>query len=147
MRISNNHPILFLGIISSIFVYFPNAIAACAGGCAISTGGGSSNNFMADPAANIDMSSFDDFVRDNIGNHQTTFHAKSISQDNTMKINSSLDLINNKNKSNYSLTVFPKISNLEGNTFDNKTVKLGNSGLLRRKLSTLALANFNNNMF
>jgi hypothetical protein len=137
MGISIKHMILFLVVVLSIFVYLPHAKGGCGGPCAVSGGGISSSSFMGDPAVNIDMSSFDEFVRDNLGDPKTALQAKSFLQ-NTLTTNSSLNQTSNGNASRNSL----------GNTTsDNRTVKLGASGMQDKRLSTLAFATFNNNMF
>ena len=71
--------ILFLVVMSSVFISLAYA-EGCGGACVVSSGG-SSYNFMSDPATNIDMSSFDEFVRDNLGNNKTTLHTESLSQE------------------------------------------------------------------
>jgi hypothetical protein len=131
--------ILFLVVVSSIFVYLPHAKGGCGGPCAVSSGGISSSSFMGDPAVNIDMSSFDEFVRDNLGGDpRTVLQVKSPLQDKLLTTNSSLNQTSNGNASRNSL----------GNTTsDNRTVKLGAAGMQDRRLSTLAFAAFNNNMF
>ncbi len=73
------HTILFLAFISFVFICLPHAEGGCGGACSVS-GGGSSYNFMGDPAVNIDMSSFDEFARDSLGNNRTTLVVKSLSQ-------------------------------------------------------------------
>jgi len=138
MRISIKHMILFLVVVSSIFVYLPHAKGGCGGPFAVSGGGISSSSFMGDPAVNIDMSSFDEFVRDNLGDPETALQAKSLLQDKPLTIKSSLNQTSNGNTSQNSL----------GNTTsDNRTVKLGAAGMQDKRLSTLAIAAFNNNMF
>jgi len=139
MGISIKHMILFLVVASFVFIYLPHAKGGCGGACAVSGGGGSSSSFLGDPAVNIDMSSFDEFARDNLGrNPQTAFQAKSLSQDKPLSTNSSLNQTSNGNASQNSL----------GNTTsDNRTIKLGASGVQDKRLSTLAFAAFNNNMF
>jgi hypothetical protein len=67
MGISIKHMILFFVVVLSIFVDLPHAKGGCGGPCAVSGGGVSSFSFISDPAFNIDMSSFDEFVRDNLG--------------------------------------------------------------------------------
>jgi hypothetical protein len=146
MGIRIKHTILFLAVISSIFIYLPCAKGGCGGACAVS-GGGSSYDFMGDPAVNIDMSSFDEFTRDNLGDHQTTLLAKSLSQDQPINTNSSLNQTSNNNASKTSFAVRPVINCLENTTPDNRTVKLGASGMQDKRLSTLAFTTFNNNMF
>lgn len=139
MGISIRHMILFFVVMSSIFVYLPHAKGGCGGACAVSGGGVSSSSFMDDPAVNIDMSSFDEFVRDNLGgNPKTTLQAKSLLQDKPLTTNSSLNQTSNGNASQ---------NRLGNTTSDNRTVKLGASGMQDKRLSTLAFATFNNNMF
>ncbi len=88
IRIKNT--ILFLVVISSVFISIPYARGGCGGSCAVSSGG-SSFDFMSDRSVNMDMSSFDEFYRDNLGDHQTTLQAKSLSQDKTSNTNSSVN--------------------------------------------------------
>jgi hypothetical protein len=138
MGFSIKHMILFFVVLSSIFVYLPHAKGGCGGPCAVSGGGISSSSFMGDPAVNIDMSSFDEFVRDNLGDPRTVLEVKSPLQDKLLTTNSSLNQTSNGNASQNSL----------GNTTsDNRTVKLGESGMQDKRLSTLASAIFNRNMF
>jgi len=139
MGIGIRHMILFLVVVSSIFVYLPHVKGGCGGSCAVSGGGISSSSFMGDPAVNVDMSSFDEFVRDNLGGDpRTTLQAKSPLQDKLLIINSSLNQTSNGNASQNSM----------GNTTsDNRTVKLGASGIHDKRLSTLASSIFNRNMF
>jgi len=129
MGISIKHTILFLVVISSVFISLPEVKGGCAGGCAVSGGGGSSSSFMGDPAVNIDMSSFDEFVRDNLGG------------------NSSLNQTSNGNSSQSSFVVMPLTNNMVNTTSDNRTVKLGGFGMQDNRLSTLTSAAFNNNIF
>jgi hypothetical protein len=130
MGISIRHTILFLVVMSSVFIYLPQAKGGCAGGCSVSGDGGSSSNFMSDPAVDIDMSSFDEFVRDNLGGDpQTTLQAKSLSQYEPLNTNSSSNQTSNGNASQDSIVV-PTVINSQGNTTsDNGTVKLGASGM------------------
>jgi hypothetical protein len=145
MGISIKHTILFLVVISSVFIYLPLAKGGCAGGCAVSGGGGSSSSFMGDPAVNIDMSSFDEFVRDNLGgNPQTTLQAKSLSQDKPFSTNSSRNETSNYNESQNNSVVSPVINSQENASSDIKTVKLGASGMQDKRLSTLVFTAFNN---
>jgi hypothetical protein len=143
------HTILFLMAMSSIFFCLPHA-KGCGGVCVV--GGGSSYDFMGDPAVNIDMSSPDEFIRDNLGNHQTTLSVKSLSQEPLPNANSSLNQTNKGNVSQNSTAVL-RVINSKGNmttdnmTSDNKIIKLGASGMQDKRLSTLAFATFNNNMF
>ncbi len=139
--------ILFLVVMSSVFICLPHAKGGCGGACAVSSGGDSSYNFMGDPAVTIDMSSFDEFVRDNLGDHQTTLQVKSLSQDTLSNTTSSLSQTGNGSASQNSLVVRPAINSFGNTTSDNRTVKLGASGIQDKRLSTLAFATFNNNMF
>jgi hypothetical protein len=148
MGISIRHTILFLVIISSVFIYLPQAKGGCAGGCSVSGGGGSSSNFMSDPAVNIDMSSFDEFVRDNLGSDpQTTLQAKSLSQYEPLNSNSSSNQTSNGSASQNSFAVSPAINSSGNTTSNNGTVKLGTTGMQDKRLSTLVFTAFNNNMF
>jgi len=147
MGISIRHAILFLVVISSVFISLPQAKGGCAGGCAVSGGGGASSSFMGDPAVNIDMSSFDEFVRDNLGSDpRVALHAKSVTQD-TLLNNSSLNQTGNGNSSLNSFAVMPLTNDTVNTTSDNGAVKLGASGMQDNGLATLAFAAFNNNMF
>jgi hypothetical protein len=140
MGISIRHMILFLVVVSSIFVYLPHAKGGgCGGPCSVSGGGISSSSFMGDPAVNIGMSSFDEFVRDNLGGDpRTTLQAKSPLQDELLTTNSSLNQTSNGNAS---------WNGLGNTTSDNRTFKLGASGTQDKRLSTLASVIFNSNMF
>ena len=144
IRIKNT--ILFLVVISSVFICIPHARGGCGGSCAVS-GGGSSFDFMADRSVNMDMSSFDEFYRDNLGDRQTSLQAKSLSQDKTLNTNSSVNQTSNGNASQNRIVVPNTINIQENTTSGNGTVKLGASGMQDKRLSTLALTTFNNNMF
>ncbi len=146
MGIRFRHSILFLLVLSSIAIYLPHARGGCGGG-PCSVGGGSSYDFLGDPAVNMDMSSFDEFARDNLGNHQTTLPAKSLSQETLSNNNSSLNQTNKGNVSQNSSAVSRVIDSPINTTSDNTTVKLGALGMQDKRLSTLALTTFNNNMF
>lgn len=120
MGIGISHAILSLIVISSFFVSLPEADGGCSGGCSISGGGGvSSTSFMGDRAVDIEMSSFDEFVRDKLGS------------------NSSLNQTGNGNSSQNSSAAM--ISS------DNGTIKLGAVAMKESRQSTLAFAVFNNN--
>jgi hypothetical protein len=143
MGISVKHTILFLVVISSVFICLPYARGGCGGSCAVS-GGGSSYDFMADPSVNMDMSTFDEFYRNNLGNNQTTLHTKSFSTETLSNSNSTVNQTRNGNASQNNINVI----NSRGNTTsDSGIVKLGASGMQDKRLSTLAFAAFNNNMF
>jgi len=146
MGISIKHTILYLVVISSFFISLPDVKGGCAGGCSVSGGGGSSTSFMGDRATNIDMSSFDEFIRDNLGsNPAATLQVKSLSQDTRLSSNSSLNQTGNGNSSQNSSAVMPLTNSTENATSDNGPIKLG--ALEMHKLSTLTSAAFNNNMF
>jgi hypothetical protein len=103
---------------------------------------------MGDPAVNIDMSSFDEFVRDNLGGDpQTTLRTKSLSQYEPLNSNSSSNQTSNGNASQNSFVASPAINSSGNTTSDNGTVKLGASGMQDKRLSTLVFTAFNNNMF
>lgn len=139
--------ILFLLVMSCFAIYLPHA-RGCGGACSL--GGGSSYDFLGDPAVNIDMSSPDEFVSDNLGNHQAILSVKSLSQKTTSNGNSSLNQTNRGNVSLNSSAVLGTIKSPENRTSDNETnriVKLGASGMQNKGLSTLAFGTLNNNMF
>lgn len=95
---------------------------------------------MGDRAFSIGMSSFDEFVRDNVG--QTSLSTKSISADDPLSDNLSLN-----QTSNASLTdvdVLPAINSSEYTTSDSETVNLGASGIQDTRVSTLVFTTFNN---
>jgi hypothetical protein len=140
-----NYTILFLVVISSAFISLAYA-AGCGGACVIS-GGGSSYNFMGDPAVNMDMSSFDEFVRDNIGNNQTTLHTKSLSQEILSNAESSLNQTSNGNVGQNISEIGHVTNRPRYTTLDNKTVKLGASDMQDKRLSTQAYTTSNNFMF
>jgi hypothetical protein len=128
--------ILFL-VVASAFATLPCMGGGCGASCAVS--GGSSYNFMGDRAFSIGMSSFDEFVRDNVG--QTSLSTKSLSSDDPLIANSSMN-----QTSNASLTdvdVLPAI-NSRNMTSDTGTVKLGASGAQDTRLSTLVFTTFDN---
>ena len=146
MGISTRHAILFLLVLSSMAIYLPHARGGCGGGhCSV--GGGSSYDFLGDPAVNMDMSSPDDFVRDNLGNSQTMLSTQSLSQKTSTNNSSSLNQTDKGNVSQNSSAVNHVIDSPLNTTSDNTTVKLGVSGMHDKKLSTLALTVFNSNMF
>lgn len=144
MGIGFRHSILFLLVLSSIAIYLPHARGGCGGGpCSV---GGASYDFLGDPAVNMDMSSFDEFARDNLGNHQTILPAKSLSQE-TLSNTTSINQTNKGNVSQNSSAVSRVIDSQVNTTTDNMPVKLGASGMQNKRLSTLAFTAFDNNMF
>jgi hypothetical protein len=132
--------ILFLVVMSSVFIGFAYA-EGCGGACVVS-GGGSSYNFMGDPATNIDMPSFDEFVRDNLGNNQTTLHTTSLSS-GTLSNNQT----SNGKASQNATEVGYVIKSPGYTTLDNRTVKLGALSMQDKGQSTLAYATSNSFMF
>ena len=81
-------------VAASAFATLPCMGGGCGASCAVS--GGSSYNFMGDRAFSIGMSSFDEFVRDNVG--QTSLSAKSLSADDSSSENSSLNQTGNSSQ-------------------------------------------------
>ena len=141
---SVKHTIFILVVISFVIICFPYARGGCGGSCAVSSGG-TSSDFMADPSVNMDMSTFDEFYRDNLGDQQTTLQAKSLSQDKPLNTNSTVNQTSRVNASQNSIVV-PAAINNQGNTAsDNGTVKLGSSGMQDKRLQNLAFNAFNNN--
>lgn len=118
----------------------PCVDASCSGSCSVS--GGSSYNFMSDPAFNIGMSSFDEFIRDGLG--RTYLSRKPLSVDDPLSNNSSLNRTADDNSSQSGFGTLPVINNPAIATSDNSTVKLGASGMQDRRVSTLVFAAFNN---
>jgi len=101
---------------------------------------------MGDRATNIDMSSFDEFVRDKLdSNPGATLQAKSLSQYTKLSTNSSLNQTSNSNSSQNSSTTIPVDNNPTNTTSDNRTIKLGAFGMQDSRLSTPAFSIFNNN--
>ena len=145
MGIGFRHSILILLVLSSIAIYLPYARGGCGRG-PCSLGGGSSYDFLGDPAVDIDMSSFDEFARDNLGNHQTILPAKSLSQE-TLSNTTSINQTNKGNVSQNSSAVSNVIDSQVNTTTDNTPVKLGASGMQDKRLSTLAFTAFDNNIF
>ena len=145
ISISVKHTIFILVVISFVIICFPYARGGCGGSCAVS-GGGSSSDFMADPSVNMDMSTFDEFYRDNLGDQQTTLQAKSLSQDKPLNTNSTVNQTSRVNASQNSIVVPAAINNQGNAASDNGTIKLGSSGMQDKRLQNLAFNAFNNNM-
>ena len=145
MGIGFRHTILILLVLSSIAIYLPHAKGGCGRG-PCSLGGGSSYDFLGDPAVDIDMSSYDEFARDNLGNHQTILPAKSLSQE-TLSNTTFINQTNKGNVSQNSSAVSNVIDSQVNTTTDNTPVKLGASGMQDKRLSTLAFTAFDNNIF
>ena len=140
MGIGIKHMILLLAVMSSAFISLPYAEGGCGGSCGLSSGG-SSYNFLDDPGFSIDMSSFDEFMRDNLGD-QTTLNAKSLSQDLPSDANSSLNQTDNGNASQNGFAVGPATDSSANTTSDTGAIKLGASGMQDKRVSTLAFAIF-----
>jgi len=133
--------ILALLFFSSAFFCIPYAKGGCAGSCSASCGG-SSYNFLGDSEFNVDMSSFDEFMRDNLDD-QTTLNAKSVSQDGASDANLSLNQSGNGNASQNDFAVRPVTDSSANTTSDNRTIRLGASGMQDKTVSALAFAAFN----
>lgn len=148
MGISKRHVILFLLVVSSFAIYLPHAGGCGPGPCSL----GGSYDFLGDPAVSIDMPSYDEFVRDNLGNNQPSLSTKSVSQKAPTNNSSSLNQTISGNLSQNSSEAL-RVINDSGNmtsrnaTSANTPVKLGGSGTQDKRLTTLALTTFNNNMF
>lgn len=157
MAVDARQAVLFLVLVpslvlmSSAFICLQRA-EGCAGGCAVSGGGESSYNFMGDRAVDMDMPGFDEFVRDNVGNHQTTLRTGPLSRKTLSNASSTLNQTAKGNVSQNSSTLCGAVNSPGNATFDNRkvklerTVKLGASGARDGGLSTLAFTAFNNNM-
>jgi len=141
MGIGIKHMILLLAVMSSAFISLPYAEGGCGGSCGLSSGG-SSYNFLDDPGFSVDMSSFDEFMRDNLGD-QTTLNAKSLSQDPLLDANSSINQTDNGNASQNGFAVVPATDSSANTTSDTGAIKLGASGMQDKRVSTLAFAIFN----
>ena len=124
-------------VAASAFATLPCMGGGCGASCAVS--GGSSYNFMGDRAFSIGMSSFDEFVRDNVG--QTSLSAKSLSADNPSSANSSLNQTSNLSQTE--VEALPAINSSGNMTSDNGAVKLGASGIQDTEVSTLVFTTFN----
>ncbi len=149
MAVDARHAVLFLVLVSSLVLMSSAFIClqraeGCAGGCAVSGGGESSYNFMGDRAVDMDMPNFDEFVRDNLGNHQTTLRAGSPSRKTLSNTSSTLNQTGEGNASQNSSALSSAINSPENATLDNRTVKLG---ARNARLSPLVFTAFNNNMF
>jgi len=94
----------------------------------------------------MDMASFNEFARDNLGTHQTTLRAIPLSHETMPKANSSINLTCNGNMSQNCSAVSSVINGPGNTTSDNKTVKLGASGMQDNRASSMVFAAFNNNM-
>lgn len=141
MGIGIKHMILLLAVVSSAFISLPYAEGGCGGSCGLSSGG-SSYNFLDDPGFSVDMSSFDEFMRDNLRD-QTTLNAKSLSQDPLLDANSSINQTDNGNASQNGFAVVPATGSSANTTSDTGAIKLGASGMQDKRVSTLAFAIFN----
>jgi hypothetical protein len=153
MGIGVRHTILFLLVVSSVAIYLPHAGGCGPGPCSL----GGSYDFLGDPAVSIDMPGYDEFVRDNLGNNQPLLSTKSVSQKAPTNNSSSLNQTisgNVSQNSSAALRVIDSPVNTTSNntksdnaTSDSKIVKLGASGTQDKRLTTMALTTFDNNMF
>jgi len=141
MRISITQAMLVLTI-STAFICLSHA--SCSGSCAISSGGGTSYDFLGDPSFDLNMDTFNDFVSNNLG--QTSLSTQSISSE-AQSINSSLNQNNSGNVSLNNITAYNATDNPENKTSDNTVVKLGDTSTQDVRRSTFASTIFDNNMF
>ncbi len=125
-------------VAASALATLPCMGGSCGASCAVS--GGSSYNFMGDRAFSIGMSSFDEFVRDNVD--QTSLSAKSLSADDSSSGNSSLNQTSNASLAD--IEVLPGINSSGTTTPDNGTVRVGASGAQDTRLSTQVFTTFHN---
>ena len=109
----------------------------CGGACAI---GGGSYDFLGDPVVNMDMSSYDEFLRDDLDNDQTTLNMESLSS-GTLSNNQTSNVNASQNASDMGDAINSQAP------LDNRTVKLGASGVQDHRPSTLAYATSNSFMF
>jgi hypothetical protein len=137
MGITVRDAILFL-IISSAFIGHAHA-RSCGGACSI--GGSSSYDFLGDPSSNVDMDTFDDFVRDKLG--QTSLSTKSIPLEAPLT-NLSINQTDQGNVSLNSTKTYNITDNPGNGTSGNTTVILGASGKQDERISSLAFTIFNN---
>jgi len=146
MRISITQAILVITI-STAFICLSHA--SCSGSCSISSGGGTSSDFLGDPSFDPNMDTLNDFVSNSIG--QTPLFVQSIMPE-AQSNNSSLNQTNRGNVSLNNNTEYNS-SNITANqgkgTSNNTTVKLGGSATKDVKQSAFASTIFenNNNMF
>lgn len=141
MEIGIKHMILLLAVMSSAFIYLAYADGGCSGSCGLSSGG-PSYNFLDDRGFSADMSSFDEFMRDNLGD-QATLNAKSLSQVMPSDANSSINQTDNGNASQDGFAVGPATDSSANTTSDTGAIKLSASGIQDKRVSTLAFAIFN----
>lgn len=141
MGISIRQMVLLLLVVSSVFVSLPYAKGGCSGSCSIS--GGASYDFLGDPGFNPDMSSFDEFMRDNLDD-QSTLNTKSVSQNDTQTVNSSINQSIDDNSRKNGIAVSPSTNSSTNTTADKETIKLGSIGMQDKRASSMAFAAFNN---
>jgi hypothetical protein len=142
MGLGIKRTILFLIIIFSVLV--GQSYSKCGGGSGLA--GGSSYNFLGDRAVDMDMPSFDEFIRDNIDNHQSTLPAKILSQSTMSNTNPSINQTNKGNGTLNSSTIYPIVNNTANTIPNNTIVKLGAAGSKDKKGPTFAVSTFDNNM-
>ena len=101
--------------------------AKCA--CASEAADPQATTFLGDPAVNIDMSSFDEFVSDHIGDIQSKVFAKTVSEPQVETIGTA---VKPKSMRNLSLSLNDRsninmsVSQASGEVFGTGTVTLGN---------------------
>lgn len=140
MGISIRQLTLLSLVVSSIFISLPYANGGCSGSCSLS--GGASYDFLGDSGFNPDMSSFNEFMRDNLDG-QSTLNTKSMSQEENSTFNSSNNQTSNENASQNVFAASPADDSPANTTSDNRTIRLGASGTQDKRVSTLAFAAFN----
>jgi len=113
---------------------------------AVVGGGDPSSGVISNSVVNIGMPSFDQFVRDYLPDHQTTFRVLSHTGMTSPNTNATINQTDMVNASRNSTIILRMIGNIGNITPDNRTVKLGASGINDKTVSTLALASFNNDM-
>jgi hypothetical protein len=134
----------------SAFYSFPYA-RSCGGG----GGGSSSYDFMADPAVNMDMSSYYDFVSDSHGNQQAAATAQALPKSPEKGADVKALLINNSslshNDSSHTSLNLAKagvgINGTVNTTLAKRVVSLGASGLQDDKTLSWTQLTLSNNLF
>lgn len=127
-------------VVSSIFISLPYANGGCSGSCSLS--GGASYDFLGDSVFNPDMSSFDEFMRDN-QDGQRILNTKSMSQEKNSTFNSSNNQTSNENASQNVFSASHAEDSPANTTSDNGTIRLGASGMQDKRVSTLEFSAFN----
>ncbi len=138
MRINIDHAVLFLACLPSLVCL---SHAGCSGSCSVS--GGVSYDFLGDSSINPSMDTFDDFIRDKLG--QTSLSTKSISPED-QSINSSINRTDGGNATVNRTMLFNVTDSNGTGISDSKVVKLGGSAGKDMRQSTFASTIFSNNM-